>query len=133
MTEELYWLILTSLMTALFWLPYILDRMMVRGLMGAMANDRSPDDKAQSAWAERAIRAHSNAVENLVVFAPLAIATHVLAAGTALTATMCMVYFVARLAHYVIYTAGIPVLKTLAFAVGFIAQAVLALNLLGML
>jgi hypothetical protein len=34
-------------MTGLMWLPYILDRIMVRGLMGAMANP-SPSDKAQS-------------------------------------------------------------------------------------
>ncbi|MBT5072846.1 MAG: MAPEG family protein [Kordiimonadaceae bacterium] len=132
MTVELYWLILTSLMTALFWLPYVLDRMMVRGLMGALANP-SASDKPQSDWAQRSIRAHSNAVENLVVFAPLAIATHVLGAGSALTATMCMAYFVARLTHFVVYTAGIPIIKTPAFAVGFAAQAVLALNLLGML
>ena len=132
MTVELYWLILTSLMTALFWLPYILNRMMVRGLTGALANPSS-DDKPQAAWAQRAMSAHRNAVENLVIFAPLVIATHVLGAGTALTSTMCMAYFCARLAHYVIYTAGIPVLRTLAFAVGFIAQVVLALNLMGML
>lgn len=132
MTEELYWLILTTLMTSFFWLPYILDRMMVRGLIGALANP-TPDAKPQSAWAERSMAAHRNAVENLVVFAPLALATHALDMATALTATMCMVYFHARLAHFVIYTAGVPMLKTPAFAVGFAAQLVLALNLLGMM
>jgi uncharacterized MAPEG superfamily protein len=37
------------------------------------------------------------------------------------------VYFWARLAHVIIYTLGIPVLRTLSFTVGFLAQAVLAL------
>ena len=37
MSKELFWLTLTTAMTGLFWLPYILDRIMVRGLMGAMA------------------------------------------------------------------------------------------------
>lgn len=132
MTEELYWLILTTLMTSLFWLPYILNRIMVRGLMGGMANP-SAGDTPQSDWANRAQAAHKNAVENLVLFAPLVLATHVLGVGTSLTATMCMVYFIARLAHYVIYTAGIPVVRTLSYAASFVAELVLALNLLGML
>lgn len=132
MTEELYWLILTTLMTSLLWLPYILNRIMVRGLMGGMANP-SPDEKPQSEWANRAQAAHKNAVENLVLFAPLVIATHLLGVGTSLTATMCMIYFVARLAHYVIYTAGIPIVRTLTFATSFLAIIILALNLLGMI
>lgn len=132
MTEELYWLIITTLMTSLFWMPYILNRIAVRGLMGGMANP-SVDDKPQADWAVRAQAAHKNAIENLVIFAALVLATHILGVGTALTATMCMVYFVARLAHYVIYTAGIPVLRTLSFAASFVAELILALNLLGMI
>jgi uncharacterized MAPEG superfamily protein len=54
--------------------PYILDRVMVRGVMGAMANP-SPSDKPQAAWAQRMMAAHTNAVENLVIFAPLVLAT----------------------------------------------------------
>lgn len=131
MSTELYWLVLTTLMTSLFWLPYILNRIMTRGLMAALKTN--PGDSPHSDWAERAILAHKNAVENLVIFAPLVIVTHILGMGNEMTAMMCMVYFVARLAHFVIYTAGIPVLKTLAFAAGFVAQAVLALNLLGMM
>ena len=38
MTKELLWLTLTVILTGLLWVPYILDRIMVRGLMGAMAN-----------------------------------------------------------------------------------------------
>ena len=32
MTTELYWLTLTALMTALFWMPYVLNRMVVERL-----------------------------------------------------------------------------------------------------
>ena len=70
MTRELMWLTLTVILTGLLWVPYILDRIMVRGLMGAMANP-SRNDKPQSAWAQRLYFAHTNAVENLVIFAPL--------------------------------------------------------------
>lgn len=132
MTEELYWLVLTALMTSLFWVPYILNRIAVRGLMGGMANP-SADDKPQADWAERAMLAHKNAIENLVIFAALVLTTHLLDVGTPLTATMCMIYFVARIAHFVVYTVGIPVARTLAFAAGFLAELVLALNLLGMI
>jgi uncharacterized MAPEG superfamily protein len=124
MSKELFWLTLTAAMTGLFWVPYILDRVTVRGLMGAMANPR-PDDKAQSPWAQRQIRAHENAIENLAVFATLVLTANALGISTAATAGACVVYFWARLAHYVIYTLGIPVLRTLSFAVGFLAQAVL--------
>jgi uncharacterized MAPEG superfamily protein len=128
MSRELFWLVLTVAMTGLFWVPYILDRTMVRGLMGAMANP-SPTAKPQSAWAQRMMAAHANAVENLVIFAPLVLATQDLSISTPATALACVLYFWARLAHYIVYTLGIPVLRTLAFAAGFVAQAMLVLAL----
>ncbi len=126
MSNELFWLVMTIAMTSLIWLPYILDRSMVRGLMGAMANP-SPSDKAQSPWARRMMAAHTNAVENLVVFAPLVLVTRALGIATALTAFACALYFWSRLAHVVVFTFGIPVLRTLSFAGGFVAQALLVL------
>jgi uncharacterized MAPEG superfamily protein len=42
-----------------------------------------------------------------------------------------MVYFFARLAHYVIYTLGLPLLRTVAFFIGFVSQMVLAMTLFG--
>ena len=126
MSNEMYWLVLTVAMTGLFWLPYILDRIMVRGLMPTMANP-SPSDKPQSAWAQRMIAAHTNAVENLVVFAPLVLTTQLLNIATPTTAFACGLYFWSRLVHVVVYTLGIPVLRTLAFAGGFVAQALLVL------
>ncbi|MHA1538296.1 MAG: MAPEG family protein [Alphaproteobacteria bacterium] len=132
MSQEMFWLILTALMTSLFWVPYVLNRMVVRGIVGAMANP-SPDAKAQPEWAERARKAQSNAIENLVIFAALVLALEILKAGSALTATACAVYFWARLAHFIVYTAGIPVIRTVAFLGGWAVQVVLALVLLGVL
>ena len=132
MSSELYWLTLTVILTGLLWVPYILDRIMVRGRMGALANP-APDDAPQSAWAQRLQRAHVNAVENLVIFAALVLTLQVMQHATASTAIACAVYFWARLAHAVIYTAGIPVLRTLAFAVGFVAQVALVLAVFGKL
>ena len=44
-----------------------------------------------------------------------------------MTVGACIVYFWARLAHYVVYTMGIPVARTLTFTVGWLAQAALVL------
>ena len=38
MSRELLWLTLTIGLTALIWVPYILDRIMVRGLWATLAN-----------------------------------------------------------------------------------------------
>ena len=131
MSSEFYWLMLTVAMTGLLWAPYVLDRIMVRGTMGAMANP-SPNDKPQSAWAVRLQAAHTNTVENLVVFAPLVLVAHALNIHTASTAFACALFFWCRLIYVAVYTAGIPVLRTLAFAGGFVGQVILALAIFGL-
>src|SRR5205809_6731756 len=70
MTRELFWLTLTVILTGLMWVPYVLNRCQVRGLGGAMANP-SRNDKPHAEWANRMMFAHDNAVENLIIFAPL--------------------------------------------------------------
>jgi uncharacterized MAPEG superfamily protein len=132
MSKELYWLTLTVILTGLLWVPYILDRAWVRGLMGTMANP-SPNDRPQSAWAQRLQKAHYNAVENLVLFAALVLTLNVMHRSTESTVLACAVYFWARLAHALVYALGIPVLRTLAFTVGFLAQAALVLAVFGKL
>ena len=132
MTPDLHWLTLTLAATALFWLPYVLNRMLVRGLMGTMANP-APHDAPLAAWAQRAQRAQTNAVENLVVFAPAVFVVHLLARQDALTGIACELYFFSRLIHYIVYTAGIPVLRTLAFFGGWAGVAILLGRLLGLL
>lgn len=132
MTRELMWLTLTVILTGLLWVPYTLDRIKVRGLMGAMDNP-ARNDKPQSAWAQRLYFAHTNAVENLVIFAVLVLILDSMGHSTESTAIACAVYFWARLAHVIIYALGIKVLRTVAFTVGFLAQAALVLAVFGKL
>jgi uncharacterized MAPEG superfamily protein len=132
MSRELMWLTLTVILTGVLWIPYILDRIKVRGLMGAMANP-SRNDPPQSPWAQRLYFAHTNAVENLMIFAPLVLILDAQGHSTMSTALACAVYFWARLAHVIVYVMGIPVLRTLAFAVGFLAQVMLVLAVFGKL
>jgi uncharacterized MAPEG superfamily protein len=128
MTPELFWLTLTVILTGLLWVPYILNRIQVRGLTGAMANP-SRNDKPHAEWASRLMFAHDNAVENLVIFAPLVLILAEVDYSSNWTVYACAVYFWARVAHLVVYTLGVPVLRTLTFAVGFFAQAVLVLGI----
>ena len=132
MTRELFWLTLTVILTGVMWIPYIINRAQVRGLMGALANP-SRTDKPQSEWANRMMFAHDNAVENLVIFAPLVLILNAIDYSSRWTVLACAVYFWARLAHALVYTFGIPVLRTLTWTVGFLAQAVLALAIFKLL
>lgn len=130
LTPELYWLVLTTLMTGLFWIPYILQRILETGFWPALW-DPQGRTHMDAPWAQRMMRAHRNAVENLVIFAPLVLALHVTGTNTSMTAMACIAYFVARAAHFVIYTLAIPLFRTVVFIAGFVAQMVLALTLLG--
>jgi uncharacterized MAPEG superfamily protein len=130
LTTELYWLTLTILMTGLMWLPYILNRMLEQGIGLAMW-DPQGETKTQITWAERMMRAHQNAVENLAIFAPLVLTLHVTHLNNELTALACMIYFYSRLTHFIVFSFGIPLIRVLTFMVNVAAQLVLAFTLLG--
>jgi uncharacterized MAPEG superfamily protein len=129
---ELYWLTLTCLMTGLLWVPYILQLIVQLGPVQAIW-DPTGAHPHDADWALRAKRAHYNAVENLVVFAPLVLVVVLTGTGTALTATAAAAYFFLRLAHYLIHTAAMPVLRTVVFLGGWLCQMVLGLTVLGLL
>lgn len=132
LAPELYWLTLTCLMTGLFWVPYILQLIVQLGPVQAIW-DPTGAHPHDADWALRAKRAHYNAVENLAVFAPLALGVALTGTGTALSATAASVYFFLRLAHYVIHLSAIPVVRTLVFLGGWVCQMLLGLTLLGLL
>ena len=123
---------LSALWVAVAWLPYILDRILVRGMMGALAN-YDPNAIPQSAWAQRAMRAHKVDVELLVAFAPLAVIAGIRLPGDAYPDTLAMTFFFGMVAHYVIYMLGIPVLRTLAFALAALSTVALGLRVLGVI
>ena len=128
MTTELSYLVWVTALTAVMWVPYVLNLIAVRGLIDAVGY---PDDpKPLSPWADRMKKAHSNAVENLVVFAALVFVVQLAGANNAVTALSCEVYFWARLIHFFVYAFKIPWLRTLAFATGFACQIALLLQVL---
>jgi len=126
LTPELFWLTCTVILTGILWIPYVVNRCQIRGLGGAMANP-TREAKPHAPWATRLMFAHDNAVENLVIFAPLVLILNEIDYSTKWTVYASAVYFWARVAHLIVYTLGLPVFRTIAFTVGFLAQAVLAL------
>jgi uncharacterized MAPEG superfamily protein len=124
MTNELCWLATVSTFTAVMWVPYILNAVMVRGLVNAVGYPDQPEPLAP--WAQRMKAAHYNAVENLVVFAALVLVAHAVGANNGCTAMAAAVYFWARVVHFLAYTFRIPWVRTLAFFVGFLSQIAFA-------
>jgi uncharacterized MAPEG superfamily protein len=129
-STELFWLTLTIIMTALIWMHYIVNRLIEHSPIPALMNPQ-PDLRPKAQWAERLMRSHDNAIENLVIFAPLVLVIQMTGSSTQLTALSCMVYFFTRLSHTLLYTFGVPLLRTIAFLLGFLCQMNLALTILG--
>lgn len=128
MTSELLSLVWVTALTAVLWMPYTMNMIVVRGLMDTVGYPTDP--KPLAAWAEKLKRAHYNAVENLVVFAALVLVANAAGISNETTVLACSVYFWARLAHALAYTFGIPWVRTLAFVTGFACQAAIVLQLI---
>lgn len=127
---ELYWTVITAVMTSVMWVPHILQRIIEMGPYKAFRDPRH-DEPTLAPFAQRAIRAHSNAIENLVVFGLLAVILHLTGKGNATTVLAAEVYFIFRAAHYVIYVAAVPWLRTPVYLVSWACQIVLGGRLLG--
>lgn len=127
MNTELFYLTLVAAFTAVLWIPYVLDRFSRWGVHDTLGYPSAP--KPQSLWAVRLMKAHANAVENLVVFATLVLVAQIAGVSNDGTAGACVLFFWSRVVHALAYTAAIPWLRTLAFVCGFLAQVAIAWEL----
>ncbi|MFT7558115.1 MAG: putative MAPEG superfamily protein [Flavobacteriales bacterium] len=123
--QELLYLALYTLFTACMWVPYIINRIMEMGLWLALKNPQV-EQPPKALWARRAQRAHLNSIENLVIFAPLAVAIDLLKLSSSLSVSLCMLFFVVRILHYFSYVFAIPLVRTVLFFSGFLVQVFLA-------
>jgi uncharacterized MAPEG superfamily protein len=80
--------------------------------------------------AGRAQRAHRNMLENLVLFAVLVLMAQLAGRTNALTQVGAMLFFWGRVAYAVIYLAGLPWLRTGAWAVSILGLLIIFLQLL---
>ncbi|HUL96818.1 MAG TPA: MAPEG family protein [Usitatibacter sp.] len=120
MNTELLYLTYVATFTALMFLPYVLNRIMVWGLMDTVGYPANP--KPLAPWAERLRKAHANAIENLAVFATLLLVAYAIGVTGPAVAGLAILYFWSRVVHAVAYTFALPWVRTLAFFGGFIAQ-----------
>ena len=121
---------LSAIWIAIAWVPYVLDRIMVRGLAGSMANP-SLDLAPQSDWAVRAKAAHVVAIQAFSAFAPLAILAMIRIPEDGYPNILAITFFIGIFAHYVIYAIGITVLRTLSFSLAALSTLALGLRVLG--
>src|SRR5882672_8009677 len=122
MTTELFYLLLTAILTGMIWIPVVTGYVLSRGPLKPSDYKVAPSGPLP-AWVNRANRAQVNAVENLATFAPVVLIAHAAGVSTAVTVTSAAVYFYARLAHALVHTTGFSRFKTrtVLFTVAWIA------------
>jgi uncharacterized MAPEG superfamily protein len=137
MDTAYFYLALSGALTILLWLPYILGRLYVVGLIGLMhgyPEGRPPTDKPLPLWAERSKRAHYNMVETMPAFIAVVVAASFLLKGNAeaiaSVAWWTQVFFYSRVAHAVVYTFGTPFLRTPVYLVSWFAVLAIAAAIL---
>jgi uncharacterized MAPEG superfamily protein len=128
MTGDLFWLVCTALLAVMIPTVYLIGRTQAPGgLQWALGNR---DTKLTApAWADRAIRAHANLTENLAPFAILVLAAHAAGKANDATALGAAIFFWARVAHFLVYTAGVVYLRTAVFFVGAVGEIMILVQL----
>ena len=69
-------------------------------------------------WNDRLNRATRNLIEAIAIYAPIALAIHMLGLSNASTELGAQLFIIARLIHAVVFTAGIPWVRTTAWFAG---------------
>ena len=118
MTPELMYLVWSVALTVLLVVIAVAGATQEVGLPTLAGNREGLPD--MTGWAGRAQRAHWNMLESLVLFAILVFAAQLAGKTNAVTALGAKVFFWGRVAHAVIYLAGIPWLRTAAWAVSIV-------------
>ena len=130
MTTELWMLVWTALLCLLIPTVYVVGLAQVPGGLAWGLGNR---DTALEfpLWVARARRAHANLVENLAPFAIVVLTAHVAGEGNATTSLGATLFFWARVAHFLVYAAGIPYVRTLAFGIAIIGEIMIVTQFFG--
>lgn len=131
MKTELFYLLLTAILTGVLWIPVVIGYVTSRGVPTPAEYRVAPTTPLPD-WVNRANRAHLNAVENIAPFAAVVLIANAVGVSTPLTVNCAMIYFYARLAHALIQISGFGLFmaRTVAFTVGWIAFLTYAIVLL---
>ena len=131
MTTELFYLLLTTLLTGVLWIPVVIGYVKTRGPLKPSDYVVAPTSPLPP-WVNRANRAQINAVENLVTFATVVLIAKAAGISTAVMANAAAVYFYARAAHAVVHITGFSLFRarTVLFTVAWLAFMTFAVSLL---
>lgn len=131
MTTELTYLFLSALLLAVAWIPHIVGQVRVSGLLTADDYTNLREQSEFPAWVRRANRAHINLVEQFGAFATLVLIAHSLGVTSGTMALAAAVFFWARIAHFIVFIAGIGILmiRTFIFTIAWLAIMVFAWGL----
>jgi len=123
MTPELMYLVWSALLTFVLVLIAVGGATLQVGLPTLAGNREGLPE--MTGWAGRAARAHRNMLENLVLFAILVLVAKAVGISNAMTLFGAQLFFWGRVAHAVLYIAGIPWARTAAWGVSVVGLALI--------
>jgi uncharacterized MAPEG superfamily protein len=128
MTPELVYLLWSVALTVALVVIAVLGATQQLGLPKLAGNrEHMPE---VTGWAGRAERAHRNMLESLVLFAVLVLLARALNISNSMTVLGAQLFFWGRLAHAVLYIAGIAWVRTAAWAVSVVGLVLIFLQLI---
>lgn len=131
MTLELQMLVYSTALLIILVLAQATAGVLSAGLMPlAGPRDNLPPPKTFHA---RMLRVVDNHREGLTMFAPLALALAVMDISNQWTQLGAQLFFYSRVVHAVLYIAGIPLVRPLAWAVGIAGIVMMLLAVLGLI
>jgi len=111
--------------------------LLVQGSVGVLSNGLKAQAGARdglpqpSALHARITRLRANMIENLMLFVPVVLVANAIGVSNDTTVLGAQLFFAARLAHGIIYMAGWPWIRPLAFAVALAGTLMIASQLFG--
>lgn len=131
MKTELFYLLLTAILTGVLWIPVVIGYVKTRGPL-TPESYRTPPTTPLPDWVNRANRAHVNAVENFGPFAAVVLIAQFMNVSTPTTVACAEIYFFVRLVHAIVHISGFGQFKarTVLFTIAWIAFLTYAIVLL---
>ncbi len=126
-------IVFACLVTIVMWVPYLVAAAAVQGVGAVLGGNPKADPTPLPAWAQRLRQAHANAAENLAAFVGVCFAATLAGTIEVTVVTAAFIYTFARIAHYLCYGLGIPVLRTVSFMVSWFATFYIGLSSLGLI
>ena len=128
MTPELMYLVWSAALTFVLVLIAVSGATLQYGLP-KLAGNRE-DLPEMTGWAGRAQRAHLNMLESLILFAVLVLVAQIAGVHNSMTLLGAQLFFWGRVAHAIVYIAGIPWLRTAAWGVSVVGLILIFLQVI---